>query len=92
MSCKTGKFDADSITLCPNVEMCGGVERWHVTLKSGAREDTPMARYAVTKPGTKLGQAVQVDEIVGAECANESEPYILFKVITTHPDLVSPYS
>ena len=70
----------------------GRVERWHVTLKSGAREDTPMARYAVTKPGTKLGQAVQVDEIVGAECANESEPYILFKVITTHPALVSPYS
>ena len=53
-----------------------------------------MARYAVTTPGTKLGQAVQVDEIVGAECANESdqEPYIWFKVITTHPDLVSPYS
>ena len=51
-----------------------------------------MMRYAVTTLGTKLGQAVQVDEIVGAECANESEPYILFKVITTHPDLVSPYS
>jgi hypothetical protein len=74
-------FSAESVEQCANLKICGRLERCNVCLKSGAQEDRPLTRYQVSELGCKLGRAVRPNEIVGAECANESEPYILFKVI-----------
>ena len=79
-ACCTGNFSAEH---CENRKMCGEIYRPQVHLASGAREDAPQTRYSVTENGKKLAQAVRVNEIVGAECANETEPYILFKALTT---------
>ena len=62
--------------------MCGEVHRPKVHLASGAQEDKPETRYSVTENGKKLAKAVRVDDIVGAECVNETEPYILFKALS----------
>lgn len=76
--CCNGNFTAAN---CENRRSCGEVERPPVLLKSGAREDTAQTRYSVTENGKKVAMAVRDGEIVGAECANETEPYILFKAL-----------
>ena len=81
-ACSQGDFFVDRASRCENKHMCGEVSRAPVQLASGAREDTPKTRYSVSNEGLKLAKAVKIDEIVGAECANETEPYILFKALS----------
>lgn len=79
-SCRLGVFTAETVKKCSNLQMGGLLERCNVVLKSGARDEAPLTRYQVTELGVKKGWAVREQEIVGAECAHETEPYILFKV------------
>lgn len=37
----------------------------------------------MTEHGVKKAQAVRVNDIIGAECATEAEPYILLKALST---------
>ena len=82
-ACRDGDFTAASVAQCANKRFCGEVHRPMVRLKSGAREDAPRTRYSVSENGIKVAGAVRMNEIVGAECANETEPYILFKALST---------
>ena len=49
--------------------------------KSGARTDRVQTRDYLRTQGEKLAKALRVNQIVGAECANETEPFIFFWVL-----------
>ena len=80
-TCSTGVFTPDSVLQCENLGLCGPLERCLVTRKSGAWDEAPQTRYQISEQGKKLAAAVRVGDIVGAECANETEPYILFEAL-----------
>lgn len=53
-----------------------------VCLKSGAADECAKTRYAVSQEGISITTIAKVGDIVGAECASDSEPFILFKALS----------
>ena len=65
--------------LCKNVSFCGGLLTKHVTLKSGGRDEVVETRYCnqLKENGVELAKQVEPGTMVGSECTNETEPYIV---------------
>ena len=69
--------------------MCGVIE--YVSIEPcHHRDEAPQTRHGMCAEGLKLAANVRVGQIVAGECANETEPYILFKCLgemyTVTPD------
>ena len=69
--------------------MCGVFE--YVSIEPcHHRDEAPQTRHGMCAEGLKLAANVRVGQIVAGECANETEPYILFKCLgemyTVTPD------
>ena len=68
-----------SIWFCENVPFCGGLLTKPVQLVSGGRDTAVETRYCSTLQAAGQGEAakVQPGNMVGSECTNETEPYII---------------
>jgi hypothetical protein len=64
---------------CENVSFCGGLLTKPVSLKRGGRDEAVETRYCnqLKENGTELAKQVQPGTMVGSECTNETEPYIV---------------
>ena len=64
---------------CCNTSFCGGLKWREVKLKSGARDVAVETRFCsqIQDAGLERAQSVQAGTMVGSECTNETEPYII---------------
>jgi hypothetical protein len=64
---------------CTNVPFCGGLLTKEVKKKRGGRDVAAETRYstAVMEAGLARAAKVQANTMVGSECTNETEPYII---------------
>ena len=64
---------------CTNVPFCGGLLTKEVKKKRGGRDVVAETRFsaAVKEAGFARAAEVQANTIVGSECSNETEPYII---------------
>ena len=76
--CKNGDFDE---TKCEKAEFCGPVGQQQVFMSSGARTYHNATRSGMSADGLRKAQALRVGQTVAAECAKDTEPYILFKCL-----------
>jgi hypothetical protein len=64
---------------CTNVPFCGGLLTKEVKKKRGGRDVAAETRLstAVKEAGLARAAEVQANTMVGSECSNETEPYII---------------
>ena len=64
---------------CENVAFCGQVEAREAAKKSGGREYAAETRLSgnVQRHGLRRAKRVRAGMLIGSECANETEPYIV---------------
>jgi hypothetical protein len=69
---------------CRNVPFCGGLLSKNVKHKSGARDHAAETRYcsAIQDAGRALAVQVQAGTVIGSECVDEAEPYIVSLALT----------
>ena len=64
---------------CKNLQFCGSLLTNQIKLKSGGRDSAVETRYCtgLQESGDRLASQVSAGTIVGPECTNEAEPYII---------------
>lgn len=77
---------------CENTGMCGSIVKRPVTLKSQARDTAPETRHCEHLKAAGRQRAVKVEEgmLVGSECADDREPYIISLALSNQQSWQGP--
>ena len=77
---------------CENVDFCGHLIRRRMRLKSNGSDQVAETRHctAIQDAGRERAARVQPGMVVGSECANEGEPYIVSLALTAEAEWVGP--